>query len=91
MWGVCRRMYLIWRRLQFLSQIQDDFGGKHTVLGGEIVHTFVLGRGGDHRANTDAVECFIKAQICPARIVYLNEQPFGTVLNLNINISVFTI
>ena len=30
-------MYLIWRGLQFLFQIQDDFGRKDTTLGGEII------------------------------------------------------
>jgi hypothetical protein len=56
--------------LQFLPQIQDDFGRKDAILGGEIIHTFILACSGDHRANTDTIEGFIEGQICPARIVY---------------------
>ena len=84
-------MYLIWRRLQFLFQIQDDFGRKDAILGGEIIHAFILACGGDHRANANAVEVFIEGQICPARIVYFYEQPFGAVFDLNIYVTFLTL
>ena len=82
--GVCRRLYFFCRRLQFSHQIQTDFRRKNSVLGGEIVHTLVFICGGDHRANPDTVDGFIKGKICPTRIFHLYKQTLCTVLDVNI-------